>query len=493
MVDRWLNNVNVVRVVAVLIGILLWLVIRLNYDQITPGGNNPIFQSDTIVDAKVTVRNLDEEQYYLSSLTPEAVNILVEGPTSALNRIPSSEYAIVADLSGLAEGTHEVTLIAENFPYGVSVMLEPSTVSVTIERMETKQFDVVIETIGTPAEGLRAGVPVVNPARVHATVPEGRLNDIQSIRGQVNIQGATDTITREVKLEAYDSNGQLMNGVTISPSIVSVEVPITPPLRSVPLQVNLTGRLPGGLSVADVSTDIDYITIYGPQEVIDRIDFYEGLTVDLSTITEDTTLTLEVPLNHQITNVEPSEVVVTIDVEPTVQRTFREVPIRMFGETEDTEIELTSPENGTISITVGGAAQLVNRLSAGDVQVILDVSNITPGSYVLPLRVTLPKYISLIAADELRASVTVTEASEETSSQPPDRDELPADESDQGAESGGDNSNPESGSESEEGDGPATGGSGNEGAGDGNVRGSGEGAGGERDEAANSGSNAHAA
>ena len=68
---------------------------------------------------------------------------------------------------------------------------------------------------------------------------------------------------------------------------------------------------------------------------------------------------------------------------------------------------MTSPENGTISITVGGAAQLVNRLSAGDVQVILDVSNITPGSYVLPLRVTLPKYISLIAADELRASVTL--------------------------------------------------------------------------------------
>ncbi len=76
---------------------------------------------------------------------------------------------------------------------------------------------------------------------------------------------------------------------------------------------------------------------------------------------------------------------VTIDVEPTVQRTFREVPIRMFGETEDTEIELTTPENGTVSITVGGAARLVNRLTAGDVQVILDVSNITPGSYVLPL------------------------------------------------------------------------------------------------------------
>ena len=38
-VDRWLNNVNVVRVVAVLIGILLWLVIRFNYEQITPGGN----------------------------------------------------------------------------------------------------------------------------------------------------------------------------------------------------------------------------------------------------------------------------------------------------------------------------------------------------------------------------------------------------------------------------------------------------------------------
>lgn len=413
--DRLLNNTNFVRVVALLLGVLLWLVVRLNYEQINVRPNNPVLQTDTIVDAKVTPVGLDTEQYYLSSIEPEGVDVHVQGTSSALNRIPNSQYAIIADLTGLTEGIHEVELTALNFPRGVEVTLDPDVVTVTIERMETKQFDVIIELIGTPAEGLKAGVPVANPSRVHATVPASRLDAIHSIRGKIDIHGAAETIVREVKLEAYDASGKLLEDVAISPSIVSVEVPITPPIRSVPLQVSYIGRPPQGLSVAGVSQDVEFVTITGPQEVIDAIDFYEGVVVDLSRITADQTLTLKIPLMNQITSVEPGEVRVTIDVEPTVQRTFEAVPIRLFGEQGDYEIAITSPESGTISLTVEGAEALVNRLTAGDVQVILDVSNIAPGSYVLPLRVNLPRFIELAAADELRVSVTVTEASEQTS------------------------------------------------------------------------------
>jgi hypothetical protein len=57
----------------------------------------------------------------------------------------------------------------------------------------------------------------------------------------------------------------------------------------------------------------------------------------------------------------------------------------------------------------------VNSLTAGDVQVILDVSNVAPGSFVLPLRVNLPKFVELATGDLLRASVVVTVPADETS------------------------------------------------------------------------------
>jgi len=414
-VDKWLNNVNVVRVAALLLGILLWLVVRLNYEQTTPIKNNPVFQTDTIVDAQVTVAGLDTDQYHLASIEPEEVDIIVEGTSSALNRIPTSQYAIIADVSGLAEGTHQVPLIARNFPSGVDVTLNPDTVTVKIERMDTKQFDVTIELSGKPVEGLRAGVPVANPARVHVTVPSSQLGQVSSIRGYLDIEGASETIVREVKLEAYNASGQKLEGVTISPSIVSVEVPITPPIRSVPLQVSFIGKPPAGLSVASVSQNVSFVTISGPQEVIDAIEFYDGVSVDLSRLTGDSTVTVELPLKPGVTSVEPGEVQVSIDLEPTVQRTFNSVPIRLFGQDDAYEIELVEPESGVVSLTVQGAAALVNALTAGDVQVILDVSNVAPGSYVLPLRVNLPRFVELATADVLRASVVVSMPADETS------------------------------------------------------------------------------
>ena len=413
--DKWFNNVNVVRVAALLLGILLWLVVKLNYEQTTTTQNNPMFQTDTIADAKVTIAGLDTDQFYLASITPDEVDIIVEGTTSALNRIPSSQYAIIADVSGYTEGTHQVPLIAQNFPTGVDVKLNPDTVTVTIERMDTKQFDVSIELTGTPQEGLKAGVPVASPSRVHVTVPSSQLVQVASIRGYLDIEGASETVVREVKLEAYNASGQKLEGVAISPSIVSVEVPITPPIRSVPLQVSFTGAPPAGLSVASVSQNVSFVTISGPQEMIDAIEFYEGVIVDLSKLTGDSTVTVELPLKTGITSVEPSEVQVSIDLEPTVQRTFNSVPIRLFGQNEAYEIELVDPASGVVSLTVQGAAALVNSLTAGDVQVILDVSNVAPGSFVLPLRVNLPKFVELATGDLLRASVVVTVPADETS------------------------------------------------------------------------------
>lgn len=427
--DKWLNNVNFVRVAALLLGILLWLVVKLNYEQITPTQNNPVFQTDTIVDAKVTIAGLDTDQYYLAFIEPEEVDILVEGTTSALNRIPTSQYAIIADVSGYTEGTHQVPLIAQNFPTGVDVKLDPETVTVKIERMDTKQFDVQIELTGTPQEGLKAGVPVASPARVHVTVPSSQLDQVHSIRGYLDIEGASETIVREVKLEAYNAAGKQLEGVTISPSIVSVEVPVTPPFRSVPLQVSFVGKPPAGLSVASVSQNVSFVTISGPQEMIDAVEFYDGVSVDLSKLTGDSTVTVELPLKTGITNVEPSEVQVTIDLEPTVQRTFNSVPIRLFGQNEAYEIELIEPESGVVSLTVHGSAVLVNSLTAGDVQVILDVSNVAPGSFILPLRVNLPRFVELAAADVLRANVVVTVPADETSGDEVD---------DTGSDAGGD-------------------------------------------------------
>lgn len=402
--DKWLRNPNVVKVIALMLGILLWAVVHLD-ERSTPGGGFSTTQEQTIYNVKVTPI-YDEGKYHIASIDPTEVMIRVEGKESALKKIRTDQYQIVLDLTGAKVGENTVSLMAKDFPAGVKVSVFPPYAKVVLEEKQIKEVPVQVNLIGNPANGFKAGQPVAKPNRVLLTVPSGLMDEAITVKADVNIENAQSAVAKQAKLVAVDKNGKELN-VSINPPVVDVEVPITQPFKKMPLQLKVVGEPAAGYSVALFQPSVDQITVYGPQELLNTLDFYEGPQVDLNGLKTDQLYTLDVPLRTRITAVDPPKVDVKVQVVPSDKRTFEQVPITIIGQNNEFDTSIKSPQNGTMNVTVEGAPATLQKLKPQDVQVIVDVSNLPPGEHTVGVNVNLPQFVKKVDT-ETKAVVDIT-------------------------------------------------------------------------------------
>lgn len=402
--DKWLRNANVVKGIALLLGVLLWAVVHMD-EKTTPGNGFVPVTEQTIYNVKVTPV-FDGNLFHIVSIDPSEVMIRVEGRESALKKVSTAAYQIVLDLSNAKIGENTVPFIPRNFPAGVKVTVIPSYAKVVLEEMKTKEVPVLVNLIGNPADGYKAGQPVVKPGRVLVTLPSSRMDEAITVRADVQIENAQSPVTKQVKLVAYDKNGKEMD-VAINPPVVDVEVPITQPFKKMPLQLKIFGEPLPGYSVAAFQPSVDQVTVYGPQELLNKLDFYEGPQVDLTGLKADKEFTLDIPLRSKITAVDPAKVDVKVQIVPSVQKTLEQVPITIVGQNNDFDTRIAAPQNGTISVAVEGAPAVLDKLKPQDVQAIVDVSNLPPGKHEVSVSVNLPQFVKKVDP-AMKATVEIT-------------------------------------------------------------------------------------
>jgi YbbR domain-containing protein len=184
----------------------------------------------------------------------------------------------------------------------------------------------------------------------------------------------------------------------VSPSVVEVEVPITKPYKTLPLQIGFSGSLPDGLSIAKVTPSAQQVTVYGPQEVLDKLDYYDGVTVDLSKVTESGSFTYAIAPIEGVASIDPSKVTVTLDVENTSERLMEQVPITLNSLAEGMTANVLTPVNKAIDIIVTGAPTLLQVLQQSDIQAVAKLDSLGVGQHEVTLDIHLPSYLHVNAS-----------------------------------------------------------------------------------------------
>jgi YbbR domain-containing protein len=401
--DKWLRNSNVVRVIALVLGILLWVVVRLDNHSV-PGGMNASLPEKKIYGVSITAV-YDQTKFNIAAMEPTEVQVTLRGKESAIRRLKSDSYQVVLDLTNYTAGTHNLALRPEGFPNGVEVEIYPPSARVTLEEMSAKVVPVVVLVAGSPADGYKAGQPIISPSRVHVTVPASRIEEIDSVKGEISVDGATANVTKQVKLAAFNKMGQEIDGV-ITPAVVDVEVPITIPFKTMPLQIKMVGQSPPGYAVSTFAKNVDQVTVYGPQEVLDGLEFYDVLQIDLSALRKDEIFSLDIPLKPNITKVEPSKVEIHMSVVPSVTKRFESVPLTVIGANTEFETRLIDPDDAQIGLEVEGAPSIIHALTLQDIQAIVDVSHLQVGQHIVPVKLNLPTFVNR-SGDEITVTVDI--------------------------------------------------------------------------------------
>ncbi|MGO4372865.1 YbbR-like domain-containing protein, partial [Paenibacillus sp. MCAF20] len=198
-----------------------------------------------------------------------------------------------------------------------------------------------------------------------------------------------------------------MTNAIVDPSTVMVEVKVTPPFKKVPLQVRYTGTLPEGVSIESIKPEIEEVTVYGDQKTIDALTVFDGVVFDLSKVKASGTFKVKTQLIDGIKSVDPSEISISVFVDPTVTRTFTGMAINMEGLAEGLTAVVRAPVSGKYDLTVSGAESILSKVEANQITITASLAGLGPGVHTVPLDVVLPAYVQTVAADGQPLSVTI--------------------------------------------------------------------------------------
>lgn len=402
--DKWMKNNNFNKILALALGIILWTIVHVDT---APANQTTVnTESKTIENVKIEVEGFDSDTYVLTK-DVDSVRMEVRGKKSDLTYKFSDAYRVWIDLKDVKPGDNTLPLMYST-PSGVTLdAMIPNQVNVHIEMRTTKAFPVTVNIAGKPAPGYEVGTPVTDPATAEVTLPASELGRVAKVQGKIELDGEQETVReKRLRLYAFDSKGNELKDAVIEPSTVAVELPITLPSKTLPLDISFTGSLPGSLVLSKVTPELDMVTVYGSEETLQTMSSYEAV-LDLSTIktagTEQLKLELKPP--EGAGKIEPAAMNVSVSAAEITQRTLSGVPIKLEGVGNGLTALILDPVSTSMDLTVTGAPALLDQLNQDSISVVADVGGLAAGIHDVPLQVSLPRFISLQNSARLTAKV----------------------------------------------------------------------------------------
>ncbi|RNA66250.1 CdaR family protein [Alteribacter keqinensis] len=392
--DKWFNNKWFIRGISIVIAVMLYLMVSIDNVNQQPGGIPGITDGHRVLE-EVELQVYYNDEDYVVSDAPETVEVNVRGPQNLLTilQFRSPQYEVFIDLRGKEPGEHYERVQHRGFSNDLNISVMPMTVSVTLEEKQTASFPVEIELLNEEEIGAdyTIGEPSVDPSSVEVTAAESLINQIAYARTFVDIGGETDTVSESADVVLFDAYGNEVQLET-NPSEVDVEIPInSTPRKEVPVNIGGEGTLPNGSAVASIEASPETVTLFGPSSVLNGISSIDDLSIDLSDITEDTSIELDVPVPEGVERVEPETITVDVQIEEEETRTFGNFPFEIIGLEEGKEVELVAPENTYFDLQVLGAPSILRNLGRDDIDAFIDLEGLDEGEHEVPLVLNGPR------------------------------------------------------------------------------------------------------
>jgi YbbR domain-containing protein len=411
--DKFLQNNTIVKGLAFILALMLWMIVSLD-DQ--PG--SPIQEGHLSIDNVRVEAIYDEELYEIMEMDYETVQVILSGRRALLNlnMLRGEPYRVYVDLTGFGEGRHRVMLQNDGFPSELRVDVIPRFVQIVIEKKEPKAFPIELEVTGQPKEGYTMENTVLSIDQVYVIAPSSILSRVEKVKGFINVENRDETFVSNVTLRAYDKQGTELE-VEMSPNVVDVEVQIKSPSKKVPFRIELENKPPDGLSFVSIQSDQTEIEISSSPEVLEKIKEITT-NIDLAKINSSQVISYTIPLDKDWQEVSPTQVNLDVKVGPTQQRTINNIPIEVKGLPTGFEIEFIDPVNGRLNIDLFGSREKLEQVRSVELQPTIDVSELSEGQHSVTLNVNIPEHIqSTLSKDTIRIEIRPIGSVEETTAE----------------------------------------------------------------------------
>lgn len=384
MTDRLFQKDLTLKLVSLGLAILLWFEAAAALGPALPQPFREI---------PVDLRNLAEGLVVLSS-PPPTVALHVRGRTETLRHLSKDSFTAYVDLRGanVGLGTFDVAFEA---PEEVTVVqVEPPQVQIDVDALDNRQVPVAVWTRGSPAADHAMTAHIARPTDLYVEGPRSKVQMVTRVVAQVDISGATEDISRTVVVRPINAEGAEVDGVTVTPSAVDVQVAIVmlPPARDIQVRANVQGRPAAGYVQESVTVNPPSVKLWAQGQVADELRYLWTHPIEVEGATETIQREVLLLVPPEVEKVEPTLVRVTVEiVEAYEERLFSGLAVEPFGLGPGLRATL---EPAQVDVLVRGLRSQVAALEAADIVCRVDLAELVAGTHQARVVISLPEGLS---------------------------------------------------------------------------------------------------
>jgi YbbR domain-containing protein len=392
--DKFMNNHWMMKAIALLLALMLYTSVNIEtQSKQTDPFSFPLVTMETETLTEIPLEAYYDTDEFVVSGLPQQVTVTLQGPRSAVQpvKLQRSIEAFV-NLENLQTGSHQVEVQYKNVSDSVEVTINPALVTVTIHEKVEKEFSVEVDYTHELQDGYTLDEAIISPKNVKVVGAKDQVDRIALVKAIVDLEGANKKIKKDAPVAVYDSEGNRLN-VKINPEVVTVEVTVISPNKVVPFTLVPKGEVEDGLSVVALETAVKELTIFGPKDVIDKIQEIKNIEVDVDGITENTTVNVDIPIPRGVIDIVPKTIPVQVTVERNELRTLTDLPIKVIGLPNSLKANFITPIEETVNIELVGAPSILDNIDETDLDIYIDVNGLGSGQHDVDVLVNGPTNI----------------------------------------------------------------------------------------------------
>jgi len=330
----------------------------------------------------------EDPSLVMTSKVPSVVEVTLRAPSSAWELLTAQENTVraILDLSGLSAGEHSVDIqIQVSVRPTQKVLVNPTTVTVNLEPLMTDKLSIDLSLSGQPAVGYQAGDPALDPTEVIISGPESLVERAIRARILVNLSGIRESIDQAIPVEILDEQNAPLDGITVNPESVLVNIPIGQQggFRDVAVKVVVQGQQAAGYRLENISVFPPVVTVYAsdPQLIKNISGVVETQPLDIQDAKNNISTRLGLTLPDNITIVGAQTVQVEVGISPIqTSLTLLDKQINILGLPEGMIAQI-SPQ--TVDVILSGPLPVLDALTPQEVTITVNVTGLDIGVHQL--------------------------------------------------------------------------------------------------------------
>ena len=320
-----------------------------------------------------------------------SVDVSVTVPQSQYPLLAARNIRVTPDFTGISSpGTYDVPLVATT-TYGTVSKITPSTISVTIENLDSRVLSIEPEFVGEDINKYWYGetAATLNPQQITVSGPASLVSQVKSVKALVDTSGRGTIIRKSAVTQLLDADENVLPTTLLTRSSNTCYVVLEVYLKKA-LSVSVDTaqfRLKEGYQIDSVSFQPSQITVAGSAELLDALDYLPLDVPDFGEISSSFNATLSFSELDEFRYVSAKSVYVNVSVsEKTVSHQYAAVPVSIDVSGLDDGLYVSdAPEQADIALT--GLYSQISSLEPSSLSLRAVIAADEPGEYRVPMQV----------------------------------------------------------------------------------------------------------